>query len=69
VPGDHARLNGLEATVEVRVGDLVAPATGEVFALLVTNPPQMPTPEYLESGGDEAIADDGGSDGWSVLRG
>src|SRR3989337_550669 len=63
----NALLNGFEVQVEVRLGDLFAPVTGEVFDLILTNPPQMPTPPGREAGGDEAAADDGGPDGWAIL--
>lgn len=60
-------LNGLELQVDVRLGDLFAPVAGETFDLILTNPPQMPTPPDREGGGDEASADDGGPDGWAIL--
>ena len=63
----NALLNGFEVQVDVRLGNLFAPVTGEVFDLILTNPPQMPTPPGREAGGDEA-ADDGGPDGWAILE-
>ena len=63
----NALLNGVEVKVDVRLGDLFAPVTGEVFDLILTNPPQMPTPPGREVGEDEAAADDGGHDGWAIL--
>jgi release factor glutamine methyltransferase len=60
-------LNGFQVQVDVRLGNLFAPVTGEVFDLILTNPPQMPTPPGREAGGDEATADDGGHDGWAIL--
>ena len=63
----NALLNGFEVQVDVRLGDLFAPVTGEVFDLILTNPPQMPTPPGREVGEDEAAADDGGHDGWAIL--
>jgi len=63
----NALLNGFEVQVDVRLGDLFAPVTGEVFDLILTNPPQMPTPPSREVGEDEAAADDGGHDGWAIL--
>ena len=63
----NAILNGLEAQVDVRLGDLFAPVAGETFDLIVTNPPQMPTPPNRGACGDEALADDGGLDGWVIL--
>ena len=63
----NALLNGFEVQVDVRLGDLFAPVAGETFDLVLTNPPQMPTPRGREAGGDEAAADDGGPDGWAIL--
>jgi len=63
----NALMNGFEVQVDVRLGDLFAPVAGEVFDLILTNPPQMPTPPGREAGGDEA-ADDGGPDGWAILE-
>lgn len=60
-------LNGLELKVDVRLGDLFEPVVGETFDLILTNPPQMPTPRDLEPGGAEAAANDGGPDGWAIL--
>src|SRR3970040_1936444 len=61
----NALMNGFEVQVDVRLGDLFAPVTGEVFDLILTNPPQMATPPGREAGGDEA-AEGGGPDGWGV---
>ena len=63
----NALMNGLELQVDVRLGDLFAPVAGETFDLVLTNPPQMPTPPGREAGGDEAAADDAGRDGWAIL--
>ena len=63
----NALLNGVEVKVDVRLGDLFAPVAGERFDLVLTNPPQMPTPPGREAAGDEAAADDGGHDGWAIL--
>lgn len=60
-------LNGFELKVDVRLGDLFEPVGGETFDLILTNPPQMPTPRDLEPGGGGAAADDGGPDGWAIL--
>lgn len=60
-------LNGFELKVDVRLGDLFEPLGGETFDLILTNPPQMPTPRDRETGGDETAADDGGADGWGIL--
>ncbi len=63
----NALLNGCEVQIDVRLGDLFAPVVGETFDLIMTNPPQMPTPQDREVGGDEAAADNGGPDGWAIL--
>jgi len=63
----NAILNGLEVQVDVRLGDLFTPVAGETFDLILTNPPQMPTPPDRDTGGEEAAADDGGPDGWAIL--
>ncbi|MGH7412111.1 MAG: HemK2/MTQ2 family protein methyltransferase [Candidatus Methylomirabilis sp.] len=60
-------LNGFELKVDVRLGDLFAPVAGETFDVILTNPPQMPTPQDREADGDGAAADDGGPDGWAIL--
>jgi len=63
----NALLNGCEEQVDVRLGDLFAPVVGETFDLIMTNPPQMPTPQDREVDGNEAAADNGGPDGWAIL--
>ena len=63
----NAILNGFEVEVDVRLGDLFAPVAGETFDLILTNPPQMPTPPDREAGGDDAVTDNGGPDGWAIL--
>jgi len=63
----NALLNGVEVKVDVRLGDLFAPVAGETFDLVLTNPPQMPTPPGREAEGAEAAADDAGRDGWAIL--
>lgn len=63
----NALVNGCELQVDVRLGDLFAPVAGEAFDLILTNPPQMPTPPGGEAGGVEATADDGGPDGWAIV--
>lgn len=60
----NARLNGLEARIEFRHGDLFTPVAGEAFDLILSNPPFVITPrgdgsapvyEYRDGGraGDE----------------
>lgn len=65
----NAILNGMEMRVEVRPGDLYAPVAGETFDLILTNPPQMPVPPDRHAAGEDAAADDGGLDGWTLLDG
>jgi HemK-related putative methylase len=61
----NAALNGV--TIDARLGDCYAPAAGERFDLVCSNPPQMPTPPGRERGDATAAADNGGIDGWEVL--
>src|SRR6185503_3624802 len=61
----NAALNGV--TIDARAGDCWAPVTGERFDLIVTNPPQMPTPPGRERDDPVAAADNGGADGWALL--
>lgn len=63
----NALLNGVADRVEVRTGDLFTPVNGEVFDLIATNPPQMPTPPDREWGDAQSRADNGGPDGWAIL--
>jgi release factor glutamine methyltransferase len=61
----NAALNGV--TIDARLGDAYAPVGGELFDLIATNPPQMPTPPGRERRDATAAADNGGIDGWEVL--
>jgi release factor glutamine methyltransferase len=61
----NAALNGV--TIDARLGDCYAPAAGERFDLVCSNPPQMPTPPGRERQDAAAAADNGGVDGWEVL--
>lgn len=63
----NAALNGLADRVDVRLGDGYDPVRGEVFDLIVSGPPQMPTPPDREREDWMARADNGGVDGWAVL--
>ena len=59
--------NGLTDRVEVRKGNLFEPLDGEIFDLVVANPPQMPTPPALARQDWQGIADSGGVAGRSTL--
>jgi HemK-related putative methylase len=61
----NALLNGV--SVDARLGDCYAPVAGERFALICTNPPQMPTPPDRARRDAAAAADNGGVDGWEIL--
>ncbi len=63
----NAALNGVAERVDVRLGDGYAPVSGEAFDLIVSGPPQMPTPPGREREDWMARADNGGVDGWAVL--
>jgi len=63
----NASLNGVADRVDVRLGDGYAPVRGEAFDLVVSGPPQMPTPPDREREDWMALADNGGVDGWAVL--
>jgi release factor glutamine methyltransferase len=65
----NAERNGVADRVDVRVGDLFAPVTGEVFDLIVANPPYIATaviatlaaevhrePQLALDGGDDGLA-------------
>ncbi len=60
-------INGVGDRLEVRTGDLFAPVKGERFDLVVSNPPQMPTPPDRDWGDPIGLADNGGPEGWDVL--
>ena len=63
----NAALNGVADRVDVRLGDGYDPVQGEVFDLIVSGSPQMPTPPDREREDWMARADNGGVDGWAVL--
>lgn len=63
----NAALNGVADRVEVRLGDCYDPIRGDAFDLIVSGPPQMPTPPGRERDDWMARADNGGVDGWAVL--
>ena len=67
---------GLEATVDIREGDLLSPVSvedGRMFDVLVSNPPYIPT-EVMAilpaevAGFEPELALDGGADGLDVFR-
>jgi release factor glutamine methyltransferase len=61
----NAALNGV--SVDARLGDGYAPVAGERFDVVCSNPPQMPTPPGADRDDAQAVADNGGPDGWSLL--
>lgn len=63
----NALLNGVGERVEVRVGDCYEPVRGMTFDLIVSSPPQMPTPPDREREDWMARADNGGANGWALL--
>jgi release factor glutamine methyltransferase len=63
----NAALNGVADRVEARLGDAYEPVRGEVFDLIASSAPQMPTPPGRERDDWMAAADNGGADGWAVL--
>jgi release factor glutamine methyltransferase len=63
----NAALNGVADRVETRPGDCYDPVRGEAFDLIVSGPPQMPTPPGREREDWMARADNGGADGWALL--
>lgn len=63
----NALVNGVGERLAVRAGDLFSPVRGETFDVIVTNPPQMPTPPDREWSDALSRTDNGGPDGWEVL--
>lgn len=63
----NAALNGVADRVETRLGDCYDPVRGETFDLIVSGPPQLPTPPDREREDWMARADNGGVDGWALL--
>jgi release factor glutamine methyltransferase len=72
VARDNAARLGVADRVEVRVGDLLAPLAGEVFDILVSNPPYVRAAEIAglarEVRREPHLALDGGPDGLACLR-
>ena len=72
VARDNAARLGVADRVEVRVGDLLAPLAGEVFDVLISNPPYVRSPEIeglsREVRCEPRLALDGGADGLACLR-
>lgn len=69
----NAAANGLDDRVEVRCGDMEAVVDDtERFALVVADPPWVPTAEISRFPADPVLAIDGGDDGlavaWTCLR-
>ncbi|MGH7322661.1 MAG: HemK2/MTQ2 family protein methyltransferase [Candidatus Rokuibacteriota bacterium] len=63
----NAALNGVADRVDARLGDGYDPVREETFDLIVSGPPQMPTPPDRERDDWMARADNGGVDGWALL--
>lgn len=63
---------GVADRVDVRVGDLLGPVAGQVFDVIVSNPPYIPTGVVAtldrEVQHEPRLALDGGADGLGVLR-
>jgi release factor glutamine methyltransferase len=72
VARDNAERLGVADRIEVRLGDLLAPLRGEVFDVLVSNPPYVRTPDIAglapEVRCEPRLALDGGADGLACLR-
>jgi methylase of polypeptide subunit release factors len=67
--GENARAAGLATRVEVRTGDLTrAVHPGELFALVLADPPWVPESEVGRFPEDPMTAIDGGPDGLRVAR-
>jgi release factor glutamine methyltransferase len=65
----NARAAGLDALVETRCGDLAdVGSDGEQFAVVLADPPYVPTEQVADLPGDPVIAVDGGPDGLHLLR-
>lgn len=63
----NALLNGFAERLEFRTGDLFEPVAGRHFDKILMNPPQMPIPASRKRRDLQALADDGGADGWQIL--
>ena len=63
---------GLAGRIELRAGDLLAPLAGERFAMIVSNPPYVPTADLaalpIEVTHEPRGALDGGADGLDLIR-
>lgn len=72
VARDNAARLGVADRLEVRLGDLLAPLAGEVFDILVSNPPYVRSPEIAglarEVRCEPRLALDGGADGLVCMR-
>lgn len=68
----NALRNRVDDRVEIRLGDLFAPVAGEVFDLVVANPPYIATPVLAtldrEVQREPRLALDGGADGLAIVR-
>jgi release factor glutamine methyltransferase len=72
VARDNAARLGVAERIEVRLGDLLAPLAGEVFDVLLSNPPYVRSPDIAglarEVRCEPRMALDGGADGLACLR-
>lgn len=69
VARDNAETNGLADRVEVRCADLEdAVGADERFALVIADPPWVPSTEISRFPADPVLAIDGGADGLDVAR-
>ena len=65
----NARSNGLESRVEVREGTFTqALSPGELFPVIIADPPWVPTAEIARFPDDPRSAIDGGADGLGTAR-
>ncbi|MBK9033347.1 MAG: peptide chain release factor N(5)-glutamine methyltransferase [Myxococcales bacterium] len=72
IAGANAARNSVAERVDARAGDLWAPVAGEVFDLIVSNPPYIRTGELAgldrEVQQEPRLALDGGADGLAFYR-
>ncbi len=73
VATENVQKHGLDERIEVRVGDLLEPLDEEMFDVVATNPPYIPSAAVDELDAnvrdfEPRLALDGGSDGLEILR-
>lgn len=64
----NAARNGLADRVEVRRASIAEAAAGEVFALVIADPPWVPRSRVGDHPHDPVLAIDGGEDGLDIAR-